>query len=175
VLVPTKESTSEGGASLVAHQLIKLIGEENVLTEFGSISNKTRVFADRQMVARIDRDSSSVLAPGPYWNQILKLLWRTDISAVVVGDYGKGALGHTLASGLNAACLQKSLPLFVDAKGGVQDYKGCYAIFPNENEHKELALQDYPNVIRKLGPRGCTVNGRLVATQEQQVFDVTGA
>jgi bifunctional ADP-heptose synthase (sugar kinase/adenylyltransferase) len=169
VLHLTSEKTSEGGASLVAENLKSLMGAKNVNTVFGSVSHKRRTFADRTLLSRLDKDSWSALDPKAYWNEILAQAQFA--SAIVVGDYGKGAIDQHIASGLVA--LRK--PLFVDTKHHPEWYKGCFALFPNEEEHPLLDIRDYQHIIRKLGPMGCTVDGVLVPTKEQQVYDVTGA
>jgi len=170
VLHIQSERTSEGGASNIAENLKSLMGGECVLTAFGSISYKHRVFADRTLICRIDRDGYSVLGSDAYWKEIQSKAAVSDW--IVVGDYGKGAITPGIASGLVAL----GKPLFVDAKHNQQHYKGCYAFFPNEDEHNGIQSGDYQHVIRKLGPRGCSVDGILVPTkEEQQVYDVTGA
>jgi len=173
------EQTSEGGAALVAANLNSLLSapEDSVYAEYGSVSHKHRIFADHHLVCRIDRDSQSVLEPEHYWREIQRRLPATGdfVNAVVVSDYGKGAMTPGIASGLVAYCEQNQIPLFVDAKHDTKPYIGCFAIFPNENEHRYLSPDDYKNVIRKVGPIGCYVNGYLVGTKEQRVYDVTGA
>lgn len=169
VLHISEERTCEGGASLVAANLQSLIGVGNVLTAFGSASYKNRVFADRTLICRIDRDRHSVLDAKAYWDQILGLAASCDV--VVVGDYSKGAISPAISSGLLA--LRK--PLFVDAKHDANRYTGCFAIFPNEDEHADLKAKDFQHIIRKLGPRGCTVDHYPIPTKPQYVYDVTGA
>lgn len=174
VLVSQAEKTTEGGAALIAAQLKELLPIGSVVEAYGSVSNKTRIIADRTLIARIDQDRYSIADSSAYWTQIRIALPGVD--AVVVGDYDKGAMVPSIASALTSLCLQKEIPLFVDAKRDVSMYKGCFAIFPNEDEHKtNLTLGDYRHIIRKLGPRGCTVDNVTVGTEEQQVFDVTGA
>lgn len=167
-LVVESEATSNGGAALVTENIESLSGEK-ILSAYGSISHKERTFADRTLICRIDRDRYSVLDPTKYWNQILALSERVDL--IAVADYGKGAITPGIASGL----LATRKPLFVDAKANIDSYKGCFAVFPNEHEHPTLKRSDYQNIIRKLGSQGCTVNGLLVGTHKQHVYDVTGA
>jgi bifunctional ADP-heptose synthase (sugar kinase/adenylyltransferase) len=169
VLHTKEEKTTAGGAHNVAKNIESLLGADQVDSEFGSVSYKHRIFADRTLICRIDRDRHSVMAPTAYWNNVLRKAAGAD--AIVVGDYAKGAITSGIASGLIA--LKK--PLFVDAKDGVDMYTGCFAIFPNENEHAEVDRTKFQHVIRKLGERGCSVDGVLVPTVPQHVYDVSGA
>ena len=172
VLVPTMEKTSNGGAALVADNLISLLGRDHVVSAYGSTGTKHRFYSGHTLLLRIDRDRQSVANPSGYWSEIKRHSYGVD--AIVVGDYGKGAITKGVADGLLG--LQSSkCPLFVDAKDGIEKYKGCFAIFPNEDEHLTLNSKDYQHVIRKLGPKGCSVDGIVVPTTEQQVYDVTGA
>lgn len=179
VLVETSRwrKRCEGGASLVAENLKSLLYSDggwggHLIEIFGSESRKLRIFADRTLICRVDEDSLTVKETEEYKKQIADVIKGCEV--VVVGDYGKGAMTHC-ASWLTKLCLSENIPLFVDAKSDPKPYTGCYAIFPNENEHTDLNEKCYQHVIRKRGPKGCSVDGTLVATEEQQVYDVTGA
>ncbi len=169
VLKIQSERTTQGGAALIAENLKSLIGKDNVLTAYGSVSNKRRIFADRTLLCRIDQDRYSVKDQDAFWKEVLGM--SKLCSVIVVGDYGKGAMSRNIATGL--AALQK--PLFVDAKSDPTLYTGCYALFPNENEHNNLKQENFRHIVRKLGPQGCSVDGELIPTEPQQVYDVTGA
>jgi bifunctional ADP-heptose synthase (sugar kinase/adenylyltransferase) len=167
------ETTVAGGAANVKENLVSLMGQQNVLSEYGSVSHKERIFADRHLLVRIDRDKYSVVTPQYYASRIQVLARQVDV--IVVGDYGKGAITPEVATMLLSVERDFGKRLFVDAKHNVDWYRGCFAVFPNENEHNHLQAKDYQHIIRKLGPKGCSVDGMLVPTQEQQVYDVTGA
>lgn len=170
-----EQRTNPGGAALVTEQLKILLGDTSVVGYYGSMSTKERTFVDGHIMSpRIDIDSQSVLDAVAYWNQIKHSIDRATTDAIIVGDYGKGAMKN-VAIRLTEYCSKQSIPLFVDAKHDPTPYKGCFAIFPNELEHNGLSTSDYQHVVRKLGPRGCSVDGHLVSTEVQQVFDVTGA
>lgn len=172
VLVVTAEKTSNGGAALVSDNLVSLMGRDNVISSYGSTGTKHRFYSGHTLLMRLDCDRQSVANPSGYWSEILRR--APSVDAIVVGDYGKGAISDSIASGLLG--LQSGrCPLFVDAKDGIEKYKGCFAVFPNEDEHPTLNPKDYQHVIRKLGPKGCSVDGVVIPTEEQQVYDVTGA
>lgn len=167
-------SSTEGGAALVYEQ-VKALVEPSVCVKklFGSISNKHRIFAGRTLICRIDNDSVFVMPKKEYSESIEEHLRTSD--AVVVGDYGKGAIGADLAKDITTFCNRQGKPLFVDAKSDPEPYEGCFALFPNEDEHADLERESYQHVIRKLGARGCNVDGVHIPTDVQQVYDVTGA
>jgi bifunctional ADP-heptose synthase (sugar kinase/adenylyltransferase) len=167
-----REETKEGGAALVGANLVSLLGNDSVLQTYGSVSHKYRYFSDRTLLFRWDNDSYTVLDPKHYWDNILRLAEFADI--IAVSDYGKGAITPSIASGL-LGLQNKGKLLFVDAKHEPERYRGCFALFPNEHEHNGLNHNDYLHVIRKLGSRGCMVDGHIVPTEEQQVYDVSGA
>lgn len=174
-----RRKACEGGASLVSENLKSLLCPDGcwghiVYETYGSDSHKLRIFADRTLICRVDNDSFLVKQRIDYLSQIRISLLK-GISAVVVGDYGKGAMTPELAAILTGDCIGQGIPLFVDAKSDPAPYKGCFAIFPNEHEHQDINSKEYMHVIRKLGPRGCSVDGILIPTEEQQVYDVTGA
>lgn len=167
VLQVEKENISEGGASLVAQQLCALREYPDMDCVFGSKSEKHRIFAERTLICRIDRDSYHLTDPRP---QIFNVfIHRCDI--IVVSDYGKGTFDEALARDI----VNLGFPTFVDSKHHIEWWKGATYIFPNEHEHNGLVKEDFPNIIRKLGAKGCSVNEHLVPTESQLVYDVTGA
>jgi bifunctional ADP-heptose synthase (sugar kinase/adenylyltransferase) len=170
VLYVEKETSSEGGAGLVVDQLRALFKSSNVVGYLhGSVSEKLRVFAERTLICRIDRDSFRLANSAYLWDEILCLKFNCE--AIVISDYGKGTFFSQFAKDI----LGIGLPTFVDSKHNLDWWKGATFIFPNEDEHLDLNHGDYLNVIRKLGPRGCTVNKTPVPTKQQQVYDVSGA
>lgn len=170
VIVPQREKVSAGGAGLVAAQLREL--SVNVNTEYGSYSEKHRIFADNHLICRVDLDSydrREIKAGDCYGD------------AIVVSDYGKGAMSEGLAKQLVAA----GKPLFVDAKHHWDWYRqwipNRVTIFPNEHEAYGLQIgMGFNRIVRKLGARGCNMNAldevycELPATVSE-VVDVTGA
>jgi len=173
VLKPESEKSSEGGAALVAAQLKAFLGKDKVMECYGTVSHKHRIFADRQLVCRIDRDITHETKLETYYKSVFTYLKRAD--AVVVGDYGKGSMYTSLSVALTEHCAAKKIPMFVDAKSDPDPYIGCFAIFPNQHEHDGISKENYQHIVRKLGSKGCMVDGVMVSTEEQYVYDVTGA
>lgn len=156
-----------GGAALVASNL-KSLGAE-VTERYGSNGTKTRIFADRTLICRIDHDRKSVIKPDDYSKEIEA--HAEEAEAIVVGDYAKGAMSEAICHGL-AKYRNK---VFVDTKQSPSLYAGAFAIFPNQHEHLSLAGNLFQHTVRKLGPGGCSLDGLRVPAEPQQVYDVTGA
>lgn len=165
VVVPQMERVSAGGAGLVHAQLAELGAE--VLLWAGSRSEKTRIFADNRLVVRVDRDQQPYPAI-PVNEKILE-----EMDAIVVSDYGKGAMHRDLARRI----VESETPCFVDAKHHWHWYAGRnVTIFPNEKER--LALDETflaDQVVKKLGANGCDHFNLHLAATVRDVVDVTGA
>lgn len=160
-----------GGAGLVANQLNALF-PESAIPLFGSVSNKTRVFADDRLMLRIDDDSFDVNEPEVYTRKIDKALAESKIDAIIVSDYNKGAFTQPVAWNVMDRAKKKGIPVFVDAKNDPNWYEGCFACFPNKLETPIFKAQ---HTIQKLGSDGCEVDGVHIPTNSHPVRDVTGA
>lgn len=180
VIVPTKYEDRTGGAGLVAQQLETLIGREHVNFLNGSTSKKQRIFADDRLICRVDKDqeihtSNVALAENWAYRGVIPMLHRTDkfrCDLLIISDYGKGAFTEESAKMILAAA---KVPVLVDAKNNFHWYRGAFAAFPNETEMIGIGIWT-SNIIRKLGARGCSVNGQIVPLEtEHPVRDTTGA
>lgn len=181
VLTPFKlPEEREGGAGLVAAQLRELIGKENVLVTYGSVSTKERIFADEHLVVRLDFDSTHVREPFGFESQIQRTIkkHRDELGAIVISDYGKGSFTEPMVERIMKGAKVIKVPVFVDAKHHWNWYEGAFAFFPNEKELKydPKILKMKSHVVRKLGRRGCDVDGILISQNHRHaVRDVTGA
>jgi len=176
ILVQTQPTfETRGGAGLVAAQLKELIGEENVIELFGSISRKERYFADDRLMLRIDYDSIEKTNPIFLVKETLEKVQEADL--IVFSDYAKGALFPELIQQVFAA--RKHQIIFVDAKNNWGEYVGADFYFPNQYEVlglEHMKNHGYNHVIRKLGPQGCSVDGQSIPlVHKTDVVDVTGA
>jgi D-beta-D-heptose 7-phosphate kinase/D-beta-D-heptose 1-phosphate adenosyltransferase len=176
VLVEEKSFESQGGAGLVANQLIELAGKESVVFIPGTISTKERVFADDRLMLRIDRDSPEPLDSKFYGRNIAAQL-KSPPDAIIVSDYGKGSFTGALSRDIVRAADTLKIPVFVDAKNSWDAYWGCFAMFPNKTEtnYHKLCGSMAKHVINKLGPDGCSVDGNPISTKNHPVRDTTGA
>ncbi|MFM7734795.1 MAG: D-glycero-beta-D-manno-heptose-7-phosphate kinase, partial [Alphaproteobacteria bacterium] len=161
---------------------------------------KTRIVAHAQQMVRLDREPSR---PGESLRQAvvaraMRGLGRAD--AVVVSDYGKGAVGPELLGRLADPRSRAGRPLLVDPKhSNFAHYRGATLVKPNAIEARdatgieivddatlEAAGADLidrwacENVLLSRGEHGISLfrQGRGSAhfpTAAREVFDVTGA
>jgi bifunctional ADP-heptose synthase (sugar kinase/adenylyltransferase) len=156
--------------------LKEIIGKKNVLEAYGSLSRKNRYYADGHMVLRADEDSISK-PPEFFDTHIEMVMGLKDVTAVIVSDYGKGALCESLAQKIIAG----GKPVFVDAKHSWQWYQGAFCAFPNKFEGigtgKRLESSNlFSHIVRKNSSAGCIVDGEEVAAYRAgELRDGTGA
>jgi D-glycero-beta-D-manno-heptose-7-phosphate kinase len=164
-----RESFMPGGAANVARNLIDLdvpteifgaIGNDeagNRLTKLlneqqigcaGLIGDsvrqtsvKTRIVAHQQQVVRIDRETRerlSVLESERILAAVKKQIAK--VSAIIVGDYGKGVVTQPLLDGLKQLCRERGIWLSVDPKPVHHlNLSNLSLITPNRKEAFELA------------------------------------
>lgn len=121
---------------------------------------KSRLMADGQQLARFD------IGDFCHSYQRADLLPLMDADAVVVADYGKGAIGPTITSILAGM----STPLFVDTKGDPSGWLSSNAImFPNQLEYDRYRskYEWFPRVLLKQGADGLSwvEYGKVTATR----------
>lgn len=133
-----------GGAANVAMNLEKL-GVSTVLCYHNPVINKHRLMVGDHQIARWDENDSCEEYHGDY---------PTNVDAVVVSDYGKGAI----AEGVIEKIKQIKAPIFVDTKRDPSVWSGvAAAIFPNAKEYNEYAgaYTDFKGrVVMKKGSYG---------------------
>lgn len=161
---------------------------------------KTRILAHGQQVVRLDRESS---APGARLSRRLLAAVEERLSAadaVLVSDYGKGAVDAELLERLREARSQHDFAYLVDPKHKNFDhYRGATLVKPNENEAAAasgveiadahslaLAGRDLlsrwasESVLISRGENGISLfrregPARHFPAAAREVFDVTGA
>ena len=97
---------------------------------------KTRVQSRGQQLIRLDQENAAAL-PG---DGIVNVLSGSldGAGAVVLSDYGKGALTEVQA--MIAACREAGIPALVDPKGtDFLKYRGASVITPNQGEFEAVA------------------------------------
>lgn len=174
VFVTDSTEHRSGGAALVLDNIIGMGG--NAVLVPCSLSRKTRYFADRHLVLRVDSDSFAYMPENLVISHFDEKM-HNPISAIVVSDYDKGGISKDFARHILESADALKVPVFVDAKchDAEEKYSGAHYFVPNEHEHKNVDMTKFFHVIRKLGPRGCEVDGEVIPTVEATVFDVTGA
>jgi len=162
-----------GGADNVAHQL-EALGCK-VTTHFARRrSTKHRYMVGHYQVFRCDRDEHEE-------GTVFPLPARAFADAVVLSDYAKGFLTHSLCRQLIESALEYNIPVIVDPKGRNWDkYRGATVVCPNSKEVTESAGANFPTILEKRGPDGLRIwkhNGGYedIPTAARHVFDVTGA
>ncbi len=164
-----RESFMPGGAANVARNLAKLknpvsiigpIGRDHagttlkqLLTDEGvdckglfvqtkrPTSIKTRIVAHQQQMVRVDRESKSELDRETV-DRVLRLVEKqlSKTAAVIIGDYGKGAVTQPLLDGVKKLCRARGIWISLDPKPVHKvDISGLSLITPNRKEAFELA------------------------------------
>lgn len=188
-------------------EIIRLVKEAKFSTDgiFRDASRptsvKTRIIAQSQHVARVDRESRAPLDPG-IWNKLLEYI-RTNIGeldGIIFEDYNKGVIGRDLIAGVTALAKERGIPVTVDPKfENFFDYLGVTVFKPNKKEVEDalgvkltgredveeagkavLQKLGADNVLMTLGEAGIMLleNGGPVShmpTKARKVADVSGA
>lgn len=190
-------------ARLLKDDLLRLgVDPEGLFTDAArQTTRKTRVVGDHQQVVRIDRET--VAPAGPEF-QAAALPFAADrlpgLNALVLSDYGKGALTPALVRDLIRLARGRHLPVVVDPKGhDYSAYAGATVVTPNAKEleaavGQPLTSQDemvaagqdlrerlaLDALLVTQGAHGMTLlrpEGvlRIPARTPREVFDVSGA
>ena len=156
---------------------------------------KTRVQSRGQQLIRLDQENARPLKDSGLPDRLAKAV--TAAGAVILSDYGKGALSDVQA--MIAACKAASVPAFVDPKGSdFSKYRGAYLLTPNQGEFEAVAgvsasdeelvskgwamLQDLElsALLVTRSEKGMLLleagnEPLLLSAEAREVFDVTGA
>ena len=104
-------------------------------------TKKTRVIAQRQQVARVDRETRSDIDVATR-KRLLKVLDHRlpKADALIIGDYGKGVVTQPLLDEIKKRCRARGIWLSLDPKPVHQlNLTGLSLITPNRKEAFELA------------------------------------
>lgn len=162
---------------------------------------KTRIIAQSQHVARVDRETREALDPG-FGKKLMDFieLSLNRLDGIIFEDYNKGVVGKELIAGVTALAKSRSIPVTVDPKfDNFFDYHGVTVFKPNKKEVEEalglklavktdfedagktvLAKLKAENVLLTLGDQGMMLfsnDGSVshVPTKAGKVADVSGA
>ena len=191
-------------ASVKLTQLMKqrdISGEWIVNDSSRQTTIKTRIIAHGQQVVRADREDRHELAPEVESKVLKRFLSAVDgIQAVIISDYGKGAITQALLEKVVAVCLQKNIYIAVDPKETrFHSYRKVSVITPNHHEagfayglrivsEKDL-VEVGTGLLRKLEAKSILITRGAegmslfrygfepthIPTFARQVYDVTGA
>ena len=125
---------------------------------------KTRILAGgvhaaRQQVVRIDRDADWPLADGVSQAFAQKIATLVDsCDAVLLSDYGSGLVTPKLADTIRKAVAKRSrrraIPVLVDSRYRLFDYRGLTTCTPNESEVEQVLgvqINDDPETLERAG------------------------
>jgi len=189
------------GEKLVSSLAASGVSPDHLVTVAGGITTtKQRVLAGqqygaRQQVIRIDFEPSAHPSPDIY-EQMLTELQRvkSDVDAIVVSDYGYGAVTIGLFELAREISDERGIALIVDSRHRLTDYVGATTATPNQEEVEEIlgtgcSPQDCDDLRGRLGCKALVVtNGNagmtildgsgpvhLPAVGALEPVDVTGA
>jgi D-beta-D-heptose 7-phosphate kinase/D-beta-D-heptose 1-phosphate adenosyltransferase len=188
------------GEDAAADTLERILGAQGIACGFARVDDrptitKTRVQSRGQQLIRLDQENAAAL-PG---SGLAELLGQSlaKAGAVVLSDYGKGALTDVAA--MIRLCREAGVPALVDPKGrDFARYRGASLITPNQGEFEAVAGECHSD--DELAERGWRMLEDLeltallvtrsekgmmllesgneplfLSTQAREVFDVTGA
>ena len=156
---------------------------------------KTRVQSRGQQLIRLDQENVAAMPS----DEVVKVLQQSikGADAVVLSDYGKGALADIAA--MISVCREAGVPVLVDPKGNdFEKYRGASVITPNQTEFEEVVgvcnsdeelvscareMLDDLNLDALLVTRSekgmllleADMEPVFLSTQAREVYDVTGA
>ena len=188
------------GDDAAASTLEKLLQAQGIECDFARVGDrptitKTRVQSRGQQLIRLDQENAAELRDSALADALGKA--AAGAGAVVLSDYGKGAL--TDVGRMIEMCRKAQVPVLVDPKGRDFDkYRGATLLTPNQGEFEavagpcgsdeELATRGWKMVedleltslLVTRSEKGMmlleTGNEPLfLSTQAREVYDVTGA
>jgi len=188
------------GEDAAADSLESIMSDRGIACSFARASDrptitKTRVQSRGQQLIRLDQEKAAAM-PGDAMAEALRGTFD-GAGAVVLSDYGKGALSDV--SAMIESCRSAGVPVLVDPKGTDFDkYRGASLLTPNQSEFEAVAGRSDSD--EELVERARTMlddlqldallvtrseKGMLLveagaeplflSTQAREVFDVTGA
>ena len=189
------------GKDDAANKLDQLLGESQIDSKLERLEQcstitKLRVLSRHQQLMRLDFENDSLMMGGEgLAANAAKML--VDVDVVVLSDYAKGSLMHSLSI-INAA-RKSNKPVVVDPKGNDFDkYRGATILTPNLSEFEaivgkcdtdEMLISKANNLVDQLelsallitrSEKGMVLvekgqQAYFLETQARDVFDVTGA
>jgi bifunctional ADP-heptose synthase (sugar kinase/adenylyltransferase) len=155
-VVKVKEQRmNPGGAGNVKANLLALGVDAKIAKHRaeGPLPVKARVVADGRQLCRVDFNDQCQ----PFvWRDFADIFRDQVYEAVVVSDYGKGAVTAETRDALRCF-LSPEMPVFVDTKGNPAVWMGLASVlFPNLREYEAWRAEydRFPNVILKAGQDG---------------------
>ena len=188
------------GEDEAADALRSILKAKGIRCDFHGVADrptitKTRVQSRGQQLIRLDQENASAVASADVFGILNKAI--EGAGAVVLSDYGKGALADVAA--MIDACRAAGVPALVDPKGSdFAKYRGASLITPNQSEfesavgichtdeelvsraRKMLDDLDLDALLVTRSEKGMLLleagmEPVFLTTQAREVYDVTGA
>ncbi|NGZ06415.1 MAG: D-glycero-beta-D-manno-heptose-7-phosphate kinase [Magnetococcales bacterium] len=126
---------------------------------------KTRIIGGRQQMLRLDQertDPCPEITCTAFISQIIREMQRPPApQAVILSDYGKGALSEPVCQAIIQAARHARIPILVDPKGTQYfKYQGATALTPNRRELAE-AIPMEPSDLDRLLYAGETLRQKI--------------
>lgn len=173
----------EAGSALL-HRLVEdgLADGCHIVTERGRQTTvKTRFFASNQQLLRADSETVSPIVPSSVEGVLAAVrAGLSDVSAIVLSDYGKGLLTDALIAALITAAKEVDCPIVVDPKGSdYRRYRGADVMTPNRKELAQatgmpVGSDDEVVAAARYLIDTCAL-GAVVATRSEQGMSVVAA
>ncbi len=169
-----------GGAGNVYNNIksltddVTLIGYRNDTTDWPvelfctHMPLKQRIYADKHYITRIDREQK--IDNSTLFDYVKK---RVHNCTVVISDYNKGTIQDPQR--LIKILKDNGCYVIVDPKQHLDLYAGADVIKPNKQEYEEYNNGVDTDMVVTMGADGYMINGTHYPTQQQDVYDVTGA
>jgi D-beta-D-heptose 7-phosphate kinase/D-beta-D-heptose 1-phosphate adenosyltransferase len=188
------------GKDTAADSLESIMSERGIACSFARAEDrptitKTRVQSRGQQLIRLDEERAVAMPGDAMLDSLSEAIGGA--GAVVLSDYGKGALSEVAA--MIAACRDAGVPVLVDPKGtDFEKYRGASLLTPNQSEFEavvgksdsdEELVEHARTMMAELQLDALLVTrsekGMLLveagaeplflSTQAREVYDVTGA
>jgi len=188
------------GKDTAADSLESIMSERGIACSFARAEDrptitKTRVQSRGQQLIRLDEERAVAMPGDAMLDSLREAIGGA--GAVVLSDYGKGALSEVAA--MIAACRDAGVPVLVDPKGtDFEKYRGASLLTPNQSEFEavvgksdsdEELVEHARTMMAELQLDALLVTrsekGMLLveagaeplflSTQAREVYDVTGA
>jgi D-beta-D-heptose 7-phosphate kinase/D-beta-D-heptose 1-phosphate adenosyltransferase len=180
VFVEERDEWKFGGAANTKANLEALGVTAQVFGKANS-AIKTRYICDRYQMFRVDKEDASEIDAAEQ-AELYNSATAQGADALILSDYGKGALTTALCKSLIQWANVAEIPIIVDPKGKRwAKYHGCTLITPNEREYAEWERDcEFPTILRTLGPKGVElIRGNelpiRIEANVRDVYDVVGA
>lgn len=188
------------GKDGAADALESIMSEHGIACDFARVDDrptitKTRVQSRGQQLIRLDEENVASMPGDAMLNTLSGTL--DGAGAVVLSDYGKGALSDVTA--MIARCREAGIPVLVDPKGtDFGKYRGASLLTPNQSEFEAVAGRcesdeelvdrartmmddlDLDALLVTRSEKGMLLvesgaGPLFLSTQAREVYDVTGA